>query len=94
MKGAREPLGDGVPATAGGPAGGVGGDQTFEQQLHRLEEIVRLLERGEQPLEASLLLYEEGMTLAKACGTRLDDIEVRIKELVERNGSTAEQDLQ
>ena len=68
-------------------------ERPFEVQLARLEEIVRLLERGERPLEESLSLYEEGMTLAKACSTRLDTIEVRIKELVERNGSIAEEDL-
>ena len=31
---------------------------TFEQSMARLEEIVKLLERGEAPLEESLALFE------------------------------------
>ncbi len=68
-------------------------ERSFEEQLGRLEEIVRLLERGERPLEESLSIYEEGMALARACSLRLDSIEVRIKELVERNGAVGGQDV-
>ena len=37
--------------------------KTFEQAMIRLEEIVTQLEKGEAPLEESLKLFVEGMTL-------------------------------
>ena len=47
--------------------------KTFEQAMIRLEEIVTQLEKGEAPLEESLKLFEEGMTLMSSvphCWTR------------------------
>ncbi len=56
-------------------------DRTFEESLHRLEEIVEKLESGGVPLEESIKLYEEGITLAKACTERLTQAELTIKRL-------------
>ncbi len=58
---------------------------SFEEALARLEEIVRLLEGGEAPLDKSLELFEEGVKLVKLCGSRLDDAEKKISILV-KNG--------
>lgn len=54
---------------------------TFEKALARLEEIVRLLESGQAPLDKSLELYEEGVKLVKECNSKLDNVEKRIKIL-------------
>ena len=40
---------------------------TFEQNIHRLEEIVAALEKGDAPLADSLALFEEGTALIAAC---------------------------
>lgn len=61
-------------------AGGV--PLTFEQAIARLGEIVDSLEEGEQPLEESIALFEEGMTLAKSSQEILDRAERRIEELL------------
>lgn len=56
---------------------------TFEQQLARLDAIVRQLERGDAPLDQSLALFEEGTGLIRSCGAMLDAAEqsvVRIKK--------------
>ena len=50
-------------------------DLTYEQGFARIEEIVRLIERGDAPLDKSLALYEEGAQLIKMCGKMLDDAE-------------------
>lgn len=55
---------------------------TFEQAITRLGEIVDSLEEGEQPLEESIALFEEGMTLAKSSQEILDRAERRIEELL------------
>ena len=61
---------------------------SFEEALARLEEIVRLLEGGETPLDKSLELFEEGVRLVKLCGSRLDDTEKKISILL-KNGENS-----
>ena len=41
--------------------------KTFEENLQRLEQIVRAMERGEAPLEESLKLFQEGTELVRFC---------------------------
>ena len=52
--------------------------KSFEQSIARLDEIVRLLEKGEAPLEQSLTLFEEGTALIKNCGKMLDKAEQKV----------------
>ncbi|MBQ9760091.1 MAG: exodeoxyribonuclease VII small subunit [Clostridia bacterium] len=54
---------------------------TFEGSMTRLEEVIRLLESGNAPLDESLKLYEEGIALVRACTERLDGAEQKIKML-------------
>lgn len=54
---------------------------TFEQAMARLEEIVTRLEAGEQTLDQSLALYEEGAKLMKQCASALDRAEQKVKKL-------------
>ncbi len=55
--------------------------KTFEEGLARLEEIVKLLEKGDAPLAESLGLFEEGAGLIRACGTLLDEAEQKVVQL-------------
>jgi exodeoxyribonuclease VII small subunit len=57
-------------------------DLKFEDCLARLEQIVGALEAGNLPLEESLKVFEEGITLARHCSRYLDDAERRIEMLV------------
>jgi len=63
----------------------------FEDCLARLEQIVAALEAGQLPLEDSLKVFEEGVTLARHCARYLEDAERRIEVLVkdEAGGATA-----
>ncbi len=64
---------------------------TFEQAMARLEEIVAQLEAGEQPLDQSLSLYEEGAKLMKQCAALLDKAEQKVTKLrVESTGEIGE----
>lgn len=56
-------------------------EKTFEQSLARLEEIVRLLEKGDAPLAESLGLFEEGAGLVRACEKQLDEAEQKVVKL-------------
>ena len=55
---------------------------SFEDALKALEEIVRKLESGEVPLDATISLYEQGEQLRKHCQTRLDAAQARIERIV------------
>jgi exodeoxyribonuclease VII small subunit len=50
-------------------------EQSFEQHMRRLEEIVRELESLDLPLEKSVALYREGRVAARACRELLDKAE-------------------
>jgi exodeoxyribonuclease VII small subunit len=54
----------------------------FEECLTRLEQIVGALETGNLPLEESLKVFEEGITLARRCARYLEDAERRVELLV------------
>ena len=57
-------------------------EKTFESQMERLEEIVRLLEKGEAPLNESMKLFEEGTKLSAALGKLLDKAEQKVTRLL------------
>ena len=56
---------------------------TFEQNLQRLEEIVRELERNDLDLDRALVLFEEGIGHLRAAGTSLHQVDARVQQLVE-----------
>lgn len=67
---------------------------TFEKALARLEEIVRSMESGSAPLDASLSLFEEGVGLVKFCTGELDKAEQKVKILQKgANGDVTEADF-
>ena len=56
-------------------------EKSFEQSLARLEEIVKLLEKGDTPLAESLGLFEEGAGLIRSCGALLEQAEQKVVQL-------------
>lgn len=57
-------------------------NKTFEENMHRLEQIVRAMERGDVPLEQSLRLFQEGTELVRSCGKLLDEAELQVKKVM------------
>jgi len=67
---------------------------TFEAAIARLEEIVKSLESGNTPLDTSLSLFEEGVSLVKYCNRKLDTAEQKVKILTTgENGTLTETDM-
>lgn len=63
-------------------------DQSFEQALRALEDIVARLERGDVALEESITLYERGAELKKQCETRLNAAQMRVDAIrLSENGT-------
>lgn len=53
----------------------------FEKQLSRLEEIVAKLEEEQTDLDASVKLFEEGLTLSKELSQKLETVKFKVEEL-------------
>lgn len=69
-------------------------NQTFEQSMARLEQIVRAMERGDVALEESLKLFQEGTELVRSCGKLLDEAELQVKQIMTApDGSPVEEDF-
>lgn len=65
---------------------------TFEENMQRLEQIVRAMERGDVPLEESLKLFQEGTKLVESCGKLLDEAELLVKKIsADSNGEPTEE---
>lgn len=54
---------------------------SFEEALLALEEIVTQLEAGDQNLEKSLALFEEGQRLVAMCNNQLAEATLRVEQL-------------
>ena len=59
---------------------------TFEEAMTRLEEILHTLEGGAESLEASLKMYEEGISLIRSCSSLLEAAEQSVKVLQIQDG--------
>ena len=65
-------------------------DFDFEQAFKHLEEVVNKLESGQETLEKSLELFEEGINITEICRTKLDNADQKIKELIKISNNTFE----
>lgn len=66
----------------------MGNKKTFEENMERLEEIVRMMERGDVPLDKSLALFQEGTGLLQLCGKMLEDAELQVNKIVPNSDGT------
>ena len=57
-------------------------NKTFEENMQRLEQIVRVMERGEASLEDSLKLFQEGTALVQSCGKMIDDDQLLVEKVM------------
>ncbi|WP_167628537.1 exodeoxyribonuclease VII small subunit [Listeria valentina] len=69
-------------------------EQTFEEALKELEEIVAALESGTATLEESLNIYQRGIELTKLCETKLKTAEEKMAKVVDEDGNEAPLDVE
>jgi exodeoxyribonuclease VII small subunit len=76
-----------APTSAGVASGSAGGPELgFDQILARLRDVVIRLESGELSLEQSLLIYEQGVALARRGQQLLATAEKRVEILLSASG--------
>ena len=69
-------------------------NQSFENNMARLEQIVRAMERGDVPLEESLKLFQEGTELVRSCNELLDNARLQVKKIMTApDGSPVEEEF-
>ena len=56
-------------------------NKSFEENMERLEQIVRSMEKGDVSLEESLELFQEGTGLVQACTKLLDEAELQVTKI-------------
>lgn len=59
--------------------------KTFEEAIQRLDTIVNQLEQNDVPLEQAIAMFEEGLTLAKACDDQLKQFETRLEDVYQQH---------
>ena len=60
---------------------------SFEENLEKLEEIVKKLENGDVPLDDAIKEFNEAMVLAKKCDEKLKSEEEAITKIVNNDDS-------
>ncbi|MBP5161042.1 MAG: exodeoxyribonuclease VII small subunit [Alphaproteobacteria bacterium] len=61
-------------------------EETFEEAMAQLEEIVRALESGQVKLNEAVAKYEKGCALYALCEKKLADAKSRIDKLMVQDG--------
>lgn len=60
----------------------------FEELIERLSEIVNALESGNEGLEKTVLLYQEGNDIVDKCEKELENAKLKLTVISEDKGAT------
>lgn len=61
-------------------------ETSFEEELNKLEKLVRDLESGEAPLDDAINKYTEAMNLAKSCSEKINKATESVNKILTENG--------
>ena len=65
-------------------------EPTFEENLEKLESIVKKLESGSIPLDDAIENFNEAIRLAKICDEKLKNAEEKINKILNKEGELEE----
>jgi len=68
-------------------------ENTFEQSLKDLEQVVLELEKGDLSLDKAIENFERGIELSKTCNKKLDEAEKKINILVKKEDAIQEENF-
>ena len=69
-------------------------DFLLEEKLRRIRKLLDQMQSGELDFDENVKLFTEGTELIEACRVYLDRAELRVKQLIERNGGEEEADFE
>jgi exodeoxyribonuclease VII small subunit len=59
----------------------------IDEDIKKLDELSKKMESGALTLEQSLLVFQEGIALIRKCTQTLESAELKVKEIIETQGS-------
>ena len=62
----------------------------FEENIKKIEEIVRELESGNVPLDDALNKFNEAFKLSKECDDKLKEVNESLNKILNKDGSLKE----
>ncbi len=66
----------------------------IDQDIKKLDELVKKMESGDLPLEQALEVFSEGIQLVKKCTQTIEKAELRVKEILQNEqGDFLEKEL-
>lgn len=65
-------------------------ENTFEENLEKLDKIVKNLETGDIPLDDAIENFNEAMKLAKLCDDKLKNAEEKVNSILNKEGKLEE----
>ena len=69
-------------------------NKAFEDYIKNLNEIVKKMESDDMNLEDMIDSYENGMNLINICTSELNEIEKRVKILIQKNNKIIQKDME
>ncbi|MGN0093092.1 MAG: exodeoxyribonuclease VII small subunit [Methanobrevibacter sp.] len=69
-------------------------DNSFEDNIKELEDIVNRLESGDIPLDDAIKEFNKAMTLVKSCDEKLKEAKDSISKIVKENGEIIDFNLE
>ena len=65
-------------------------EETFEESLEKLENIVKKLESGDVSLDDAINKFTEAMQLSKTCNEKIKNAEENVNKILKENGKLEE----
>ncbi len=62
----------------------------FEENIKKLEEIVRELESGNVPLDSALEKFNEAYKLSRECDNKLKEVTESVNKILNKDGTLSE----
>ena len=69
-------------------------NKAFDDYIKNLNEIVEKMESDDMNLEDMIDSYENGMNLINICTSELNEIEKRVKILIQKNNKIIQKDME
>ena len=66
----------------------------LETDLKKLEELSKKLESPELPLDEALKLFADGVELVRSCQKTIQEAELKVKEVIEKDGLLIEKNFE
>ena len=69
-------------------------DFSLEQKLRHIRDLLKQMQEGSLDFDENVKLFTQGTGLIEECRNYLDQAEMRVQQLIERNGEAVVEDFE